>query len=403
MMQKRTEAPRSKASFIRQVCIVVVMCLSMLLSVKVFASSNMDFDEARDTLPQGETVEGPGFFAGDHVRVDGTVNGTAFVAGSNVEVNGTINGDLFVAGQNLIITGEVTGNIYSAGMNIRMEGEVGQDAFLAGQTLTVVEEATLARDLFMAGNSLLMEGDVQRHMYGAGESIALAGTIGGDATFGVNDLTLEETAVINGDLTYESEREADIAAGATVAGETDFRRVERQRDNRMPMSWEQNLTARIFGFLWSVLSALLVWFLVKMWRPVWWERTARPLLERPLPAIGIGLLALLLTPLLFILLMITVIGIPLGFILLAVFSILLYLAKIIVAVALAMWVDGRTRWTERQRGGWLVLLMLVVLGLLGMIPVINFFVGFLVVIAGLGAFILSHYRSEPRRPLRENQ
>lgn len=403
-MEKRTALQRGRSSLLRQMGIIIVLCISLLLPIKVFASSNMGFDDARDTLPQGETVEGPGFFAGDLVRVDGTVNGTAFVAGSTVEVNGTINGDLFAAGQNLIITGEVTGNIYSAGMNVRLEGEVGQDAFLAGQTLTVVEDVALNRDLFMAGGTLLMEGQIQRHMYGAGDSIEIAGTIGGDANFGVNNLTLQETAVINGDLTYESDQEADIAAGATVAGETDFRRVERQQDNRVPMmTRERTIVARILGVLWSVLSALLLWFLVKLWRPIWWERTARPLLERPLPALGIGLVALLLTPLLFILLLITLIGIPLAFILMAVYGIVLYLSKIIVAVALAMLLDRRTRWSERQKGGWLVLLMLVVLGLLGLIPVVNFFVSLLVAIAGLGSFVLSHYRSDPRPVLHEGQ
>lgn len=373
--------------------LVGMLIFGMLFSVDVLAASSRNSENTQEIFPQGETIEGPGFFSGTLVRIDGIINGTAFVAGQNVEVNGTINGDLFIAGQNVIVTGDVTGNVYSVGMNIRMEGQIDQDTFMAGQTLTVVEDAALGRDLFAAGNTIFQEGQVQRHMYGAGESIVLSGTIGGNGDFSIHELTLQETAVINGDLVYQSDQEATVATGATVEGETDFERVEREPANRPDRyMMRRTFASRLIGMVWSLLSAVLIWFLIKYWRPTWWERTASPLRERPLAALGIGLVALFLAPLLIGLIMLTIIGIPLALILITVYGILLYLAKIIVSVFLAMWLNQRFHWTERNRSGWLVLLALLLLGLLGLVPVVNFIVGLLVAIAGMGAFILSHYQ-----------
>ncbi|MGP6146761.1 hypothetical protein ACTU7M_06325 [Jeotgalibaca sp. A122] len=326
------------------------------------------------------------------VRVDGTVNGTAFVTGENVQINGTINGDLFVAAQNATITGEITGNVYFAGMTIIMEGEVAQDTFMAGQTLTIGEDASLGRDLFTAGSTIIQAGAVERHMFGAGDSIVLNGSIGGDVNLDLNRLSLGNAAVINGDLTYTSDKEANMESGAQVQGETDFRQVERNRQDMYNRQMRRGFGSQIWFAVLSVLSAALIWLVIKLWRPTWWERTAQPLLERPLATMGIGLLALLVTPLLGILLMITIIGIPLAFILLTGYGIMLYLAKIFVSVAAALALTRRIHGTKRIKESWLVVLSLLILGLIGMIPILNFFLWVLMAIAGLGTFALSHYK-----------
>lgn len=390
-MNKTTKGNVNSVSLFKKIGLIVLFLATFLFSAKAFASSWDTMPEI-DTLAQEETVEGPGFFSGTLVRVDGTVNGTAFVTGENVQINGTINGDLFVAAQNATITGEITGNIYFAGMTIIMEGEVAQDTFMAGQTLTIGEDASLGRDLFTAGNRIIQAGAVERHMFGAGDSIVLNGSIGGDVNLDLNRLSLGNAAVINGDLTYTSDKEANMESGAQVQGETDFRQVERNRQDMYNRQMRRGFGSQIWFAVLSVLSAALIWLVIKLWRPTWWERTAQPLLERPLATMGIGLLALLVTPLLGILLMITIIGIPLAFILLTGYGIMLYLAKIFVSVAAALALTRRTRGTKRIKEGWLVILSLLILGLLGMVPILNFFLWVLMAIAGLGTFALSHYK-----------
>lgn len=375
----------------KKILVFLLLLVSFFFSGKVLATT-LNTATDMEMITQDRTIDGPAFLSGNLVRVDGTVNGTTFVAGENIHINGMINGDLFVAAQNAFITGEVTGNIYFVGMAIMMEGIVGQDTFLAGQTMTVSEDAILERDLFSVGATIIKEGDVGRHMYGAGERIVLSGSIGGKADFNVDQLTLGSNSVIKGNLIYRSEQEADIETGADVQGETDFRLIQRRQQRMDNDGMRRNISARIWSFVWSVLSAVLIWFVMKWLRPTWWERTASPLLERPGIAIGVGLLALVVTPLAAIIIMITIIGIPLGILVLLGYGILLYLAKILVSVAISLAITSRTNEIGKSRTGWLVVLSLIILGLLGMIPYLGFILWLLVAVSGLGTFVMSHFR-----------
>ena len=88
-----------------------LLFLAILLGFSGVASATTMNAENLDTLAAGETIEGPGFFAGNVVKVDGNVEGTTFVSGQDVRINGNINGDLFVAAQSITINGTVIGNI----------------------------------------------------------------------------------------------------------------------------------------------------------------------------------------------------------------------------------------------------------------------------------------------------
>lgn len=148
-------------------------------------------------------------------------------------------------------------------------------------------------------------------------------------------------------------------------------------------------------FLWSLASALLIWFLIRIWRPAFWQNTARPLAEQPLKTLGVGLLTLLVVPPIIILALVTVIGIPIAVILGAVYPIALYLSRIIVAVFIGQWLAKRFKWPELHKGVWLVLLGLIILGALRMRPYIGFLSSLLIVMAGLGSLVMAHHRAAP--------
>lgn len=383
---------QNQRKWLRLVYIVTLLVMALsVFSLSVHAS-NMNRMSDTHVLAEGDTIDGPGFFSGDVVQIDGTVNGTTFAAGQSIQVNGTINGSLFAAGQTVIINGEVTGNIYGAGQTITMNGQNEQDGFLAGATITVGQDAQIGRDLFMTGSTLVQSGTLARHLFGAGQQFTLDGSVGGDTNFDVEQLTLEDSATIEGDLNYTSPNEATIHPDATINGQTDFQRRSQENRRPAPPTTSERVIATLLGILWSLLSALLVWLLFKLWRSDFWMNTIPPIAAVPLKTMGFGLLALLVTPLAVVLLMITVIGIPLALILAALYAIFLYLSKIVVAVFIGSWLASRFHWENLHREIWLVLIGLVILELLDLIPFVGGLVGLLVAITGLGALILSHYR-----------
>ena len=184
----------------------------------------------------------------------------------------------------------------------------------------------------------------------------LSGPIGGNANIQTDSLKLQDGANIAGDLNYKGENEADIGAGATIAGDTDWEFAETMDvDREVALKETRTPVRKFFWFLWSLASALLIWFLIRIWRPNFWNNTARPLAETPLKTLGVGLLTLLVVPPMIILAMVTVIGIPAGVMLSAIYTFSLYLSRIIVAVLIGQWVAKRFKWPELHKGVWLVL------------------------------------------------
>lgn len=372
-----------------------LLFLAILLGFSGVASATTMNAENLDHLAAGETIEGPGFFAGNVVKVDGNVEGTTFVSGQDVRINGNINGDLFVASQTITISGTVTGNIYGAGQALTFDGQSESDVFFAGQSISIGQDASIGRDLFAAGATILQEGIIQRNLFGGGAEIVLSGQIGGDVNLQTDSLKLQDGANIAGDLNYKGENEADIGTGATIAGDTDWEFYETMDSGTTAVRETRRPVMKFVWFLWSLVSALLVWFLIRIWRPTFWQNTARPLAEQPLKTLGVGLLTLLVVPPMIILAMITVIGIPIAVILGVIYPIALYLSRIIVAVFIGQWLAKRFKWPELHKGVWLVLLGLAVLGLLGLPPFVKFLSSLLTVMAGLGALVMAHYKATP--------
>ena len=363
-----------------------------ILSLQVLANSMNDSGQTTELLEQDEVLNGPGFFSGNDVQIDGTIEGTTFAVGEEVHINGTINGSLFVAAQTIFINGEVTGNIYATGQNITVTAESGKDVFLVGANIIVDSQAQIGRDLFIAAASLMQEGTISRHLFGGGQRFTLNGSVGGNASIDIQQLTLQSSASIEGNLNYQSPNEAVINSNATINGTTDWEDTTQSMSDRSP-SQENRLIRTLIGFLWSILSTLVVWFMIKLWHPHFWMDSIRFIPASPLKTIGIGLLALILTPLAVILSILTIVGIPLGLIVMALYTIMLYLSHIVTAIFIGTWLAKIFKWKTLKNEIWLVLLGLVLLKLIDLIPFINFIVGLLVILIGLGALVLSLYKS----------
>ncbi len=371
---------------------VMIFLSVMVLTTSVWAA-NIPGQQDIMVLESGKTLDGPGFYSGRIVRIDGTVQGTTFAAGQDVTVNGTINGDLFVAGQSVSVTGRVTGNIYGAGQNIWIQSQNTGDVFAAGQSIKIDKTAMIGRDLFASGASILQEGNVPRDFYSAGSDVSINGVIGRDARLYGENIAIQDQAVINGSLDYHSERQASIAAGSTIIGQTKWTPVEPSPERP---AWTP--LGIMMGILWQIASALLVWVVIRIWQPDFWRRTAAVIANEPVKTLGIGAIALIVTPMLIILMMITIIGIPLGVLLAVMYGVSLYLSKIIAAVFLGSLLAGRFGWPEKHRGVWLVLLGLVIITVLSKIPMLGFLLWLVIVFAGLGAILVSTSAREKAVP-----
>jgi len=141
-----------------------------------------------------------------------------------------------------------------------------------------------------------------------------------------------------------------------------------------------------FSFV-GLISALVLGFLLVSFYPNYSRRAAENIQTRPWVALGVGLLALIVTPIIIAVLLTTVVGISLAFILLASYYIYLSLAKIFVMLLMGYWI---LKFFTKDAGlGWSLLAGAIVFYLLSLIPILGTLITFVALLLGFGTMLIT--------------
>ncbi len=335
-------------------------------------------------LPKNEVVNKDYFAAGNNVFLEGRVNGDAYLAGGNIVIDGTVNGDLLAAGGNIDIRGTVTGNIRAAGGNINVTGSVGRNATLAGGGINLATNANVTGSLAAAGGNLAVSSPIGKEANLAGGQIILGSKVGSDVNAATGRLGLAPTALINGNLSYLSNNPVSIPKEASVSGKI----TQYIPQGKPAPTAAIQAAAGLLTFLTIadfILAAIIGIFLI-VFLPVYFEKTAGIIIKRPWLSLGIGLFAVIIFPFVFVLLLMTVIGIPVAFVLAFVLAIFGYLAKIFVAFVLGQLVF---RQFNRQTNLiWPLLIGLIIYFIFTLLPVLGWIIATVAGLMGLGAILI---------------
>lgn len=350
----------------------------------------------RDKFLQGSTVTIP---AGE------TVSHDLYVTGGTVRIDGRVDGDLLVAGGTATLTGPVSGNLFVAGGTVALSGPVAGDLFVAGGNVTVA--SSIDRHLRVAGGNVTVSGPVNQDLLAASGTLELtsASRVGGDLIFAAGRTNLNGAvagSVLGSAQTYEKD--------GSIGGSEDV--TLRQTKPEEPAS----VLSRLLDQLRRYISILLVGLLLIWLGPRLLAATAGQLRERPLPSLGIGVVAFLgffagvLALLIGILVLAGILGVlGLGQLLLMVVLglllaggvlaylfvlILLFFAAAVVGIALGRLILGQVTapWAE---GPYVALLLgVLIVVILTALPLAGGILNALVVLFGLGALmtVLWHNR-----------
>lgn len=143
---------------------------------------------------------------GDHVIVaaDEIIDDDLIVSGNLVEIDGTITGDLIASGNQVVVRGAVGGSAAVAAQTIDISGQIDGSLYGAGYAMRLLDGATVGRNLFFGGFSLLThpQSRVGRAVHVAASQMAHNGTIDGDLNVSLN--ALEVNGTVGGDVTGQT-------------------------------------------------------------------------------------------------------------------------------------------------------------------------------------------------------
>jgi cytoskeletal protein CcmA (bactofilin family) len=237
----------------------------------------------RVVVDRNETINGDLYVAAATTVIDGTVDGDLTVASGSLDVRGTVTGSVNATGGNVTIAGNVGGAVRVFGGNLTVSGEVGRDVVAAGGNAVIENGATVGGDVAGGAGTLVIAGSVNGDVLAGVGELTVRGTIHGDINANVGQLRIASDAVIDGDVLYASEREAEIAGGAQVTGDV-------QRRDPEWVGYRALLpNSPVTTFIGAFLGLLVLGWGLMLIRPGWVIHPGLALRSRPLPALGAGL------------------------------------------------------------------------------------------------------------------
>lgn len=310
-----------------------VVFLITLVSLFVVAAPAMAVDwrqSDRGVIGKAEVInDDVALTCVDVIVVDGTINGDLFAFGTSITINGTVNGNLIAIGDRVEIKGTVTGSVYGAASSVSVSGRVEGTLAAAGSTVTLEPGAYVGNSGLLAGDQVHVNGKIGRGALLGGTHVEVGGQIGKELRAYADNLRIGSGAVVEGPVDYTSDRTATIEQGART-GAVAFHQSKLFRAPRVSATgniWWRAL--RFLGFLLAGLAALALF-------PSLRRRYPEIIMMRPWQAPVAGLVALIAVPIGTLLLLITVIGIPLSLVTMALFPALIYLSQVLVS-----WTAGK--------------------------------------------------------------
>jgi hypothetical protein len=419
--------------------IVLALLALLFIPARAFEITN------ESVIPAGQVINDDLFIAAEKVVIDGTINGNVFVNASEVTINGPVNGNLMVfgaittvnapvsgsvgfVGQTLELNSRVDGSVFAAGaaMVLNPQADVGLNIYFAGYSAQTMPGSRIGVDVSLSSYQAILKGEVTRNIEGNLSAFELDGAVGGDVQVDVDasdgqsftlflgpgsaelpdgipsGIRVSDTASVGGTLTYTSPAEQ---SGAIALPGEKVVYIASVVEEKLTIAQSIQRRALQAGRDWItllILGALLVRLLQ---RPLQHSSIAA---RQVLPALGWGIVVLLVTPLAVLLLgaAITIVSLLLGIVTLGGLSsmvsvggylaltlmalafviTLLYISKLVVALAVGGWLYRRVWPQGDMKPIWPLLIGITVYELFAILPLgVGFLFTLLVSLIGLGA------------------
>lgn len=298
----------------------------LVLPIVAFAAEFRTGDQP--SLASGQTVQDDLYMAGGNVTSAGSVRGDLVIAAGSVLVSGPVSGDLMVGGGNVTILGEVTDDVRIGAGNVTVQGVVRGDV-LAGGGQVNLTGTRIDGDVAVGGGSIRIDAAVGGDLKIGGGEVYLNAPVAGNVEIEAEELTLGPRAAIAGDLWYRATSAATMEEGATVRGETLFE--ERAGRDEAKALFAGIITAWVIAKFFMILTgALLLAYIFRRYS----RELVATAATQPLAELVRGIVVAIVFPILSIILLMTVIGIPLGAIGLLAFAMLIIFVSLASPIVL---------------------------------------------------------------------
>lgn len=344
-------------------------------------------------VSKDEVVDGNLYAAGASITIDGQIKGDVFCAGQNININGAVDGDIFCAGHSLNINGPVGGSVRVAGNSLNINSEIKRNVMAFGASVYMSDHASAGWDMLIGAATADIKGKIGRTLHGGASQVNISGAIGGDVNLRMGsknkktNLIISKETNIGGNINYTSYQDASIDKEAKIKGKVT------RHEPKIAATRAQNYLAYAWSRIYSLFTALVIGLvLIALWKDEIIKLTDGMLIKI-WPSIGWGVVALFLTPIIVILLLITLIGAPLALILTGLWIIAVLLSKILVGITVGRKIMERLKEDKKYSLIAAMIVGIAISWIIFSLPVLGWLIALVAVWWGLGGIYLFFKKS----------
>lgn len=317
------------------------------------------------------------------------VSDNLIVGAGMVRINGQVEGDLIVAGGQVQISGLIAGDLIATGGSITLDetASVGKNLRIAGGQIIINSKTN--GNINAYGGEVQINGPVDGNVVVNAGSFTLNNLVNGSTRIEAGEINLEKKAIIVGDFKYSSTNKPNITTTAKIHGKTIILPRE-EKDTSSPYSSPDFWV----GQLLSVISYWIIGLIVLALVPRALQRHVDNFASKFWPNLGLGFVSVIAGVVGFIILAITIIGLPLALICGAVLVVLLYVSKLLFAFYVVQKV-GKVEFAKDHNKWYaagMLFLSIAIINLIGLIPVLGDLFSFVIVIVGLGNHLMTKWQ-----------
>ncbi len=303
--------------------------------------------------------------------------------GQDITINGNIVGDVIIVAVNTFINGHISGNARVFSVHTNLNSRIDNNLTL------ISKESFLSKKASVGGNMLTISDELQFAGVIYGESKIMSrfffvdGILGKKANIVSKNLNIGKLAVFNSDLIYKTKSPISNINNH-VKGKIRYEKA----DNFLQFNLVGKKT-EVYKNILNVLNFLSVFILGTIMAflfPKNFTIISQTVIEKPLANFIVGLLFYFISPVVILLLIFSIIGIPIALLLTFFMAVFVFLSRIIISLAI-----GNMIFKDKNSKFIPLLVGLTITQIIFLLPFINVLFKIITLFLTTGALFISRF------------
>jgi len=317
--------------------------------------------------------------------VDSQINSDLTVLGGEVLIKNKISGDVFVVGGDAVFEADILGDLRVIGGDVKVSGNIVGDLFLIGGNIDL-QNANLLGDVIIVGADVLINSEINNKSKIVAAKVFVNSKITSPIEITAQKLSFGESAILESNLSYYSPQAFIKNENSQINGEVVFNQIKNIQDTSFVKQAILNITS--FWLVLKFITTLLIAFGLVYIFKVFSTEVSMLAIKSPAKSLLAGILLLVFTPVILVILFISLAGMPIAILLILAIMFISIISPSLVGIFIGSWVRKRLNKTadylvDFHSAAFGVILLTII----QFIPVIGSFISFVLGIIAIGAIV----------------